>query len=114
MDFRELGAQVLQLFIYHRIGLSGPRRGAMPDSVGNRPPKRRERQADDGAAAEDEEHRDDAFHGSLRNGRQVAGLPPIRPILRWVPGNVSDRKSTRLNSSHGYISYAVFCLKKKK
>src|SRR2546422_2398604 len=27
---------------------------------------------------------------------------------------VIDRKSTRLNSSHGYISYAVFCLKKKK
>src|SRR2546422_3174628 len=27
---------------------------------------------------------------------------------------LSDRKSTRLNSSHGYISYAVFCLKKKK
>src|SRR2546429_5715767 len=26
---------------------------------------------------------------------------------------VGDRKSTRLNSSHGYISYAVFCLKKK-
>src|SRR2546422_5656517 len=29
--------------------------------------------------------------------------------LEWI-----DRKSTRLNSSHGYISYAVFCLKKKK
>src|SRR5256884_4658569 len=29
-------------------------------------------------------------------------------------GSVGDRKSTRLNSSHGYISYAVFCLKKKK
>src|SRR2546422_5488484 len=29
-------------------------------------------------------------------------------------GAVPDRKSTRLNSSHGYISYAVFCLKKKK
>src|SRR2546429_1882296 len=28
--------------------------------------------------------------------------------------NPRDRKSTRLNSSHGYISYAVFCLKKKK
>src|SRR5256884_5513348 len=28
--------------------------------------------------------------------------------------NQVDRKSTRLNSSHGYISYAVFCLKKKK
>src|SRR2546422_3087901 len=31
--------------------------------------------------------------------------------LRW---GKADRKSTRLNSSHGYISYAVFCLKKKK
>src|SRR2546429_4075912 len=30
---------------------------------------------------------------------------------RWMK---PDRKSTRLNSSHGYISYAVFCLKKKK
>src|SRR2546422_2714093 len=29
-------------------------------------------------------------------------------------GPAQDRKSTRLNSSHGYISYAVFCLKKKK
>src|SRR2546422_6205611 len=34
---------------------------------------------------------------------------------RWIPCPSSlDRKSTRLNSSHGYISYAVFCLKKKK
>src|SRR2546429_7295325 len=30
------------------------------------------------------------------------------------PHSAPDRKSTRLNSSHGYISYAVFCLKKKK
>src|SRR2546429_5263963 len=30
------------------------------------------------------------------------------------PSKEEDRKSTRLNSSHGYISYAVFCLKKKK
>src|SRR2546422_5033522 len=29
-------------------------------------------------------------------------------------GKLADRKSTRLNSSHGYISYAVFCFKKKK
>src|SRR2546422_4078041 len=29
------------------------------------------------------------------------------------PSTFADRKSTRLNSSHGYISYAVFCLKKK-
>src|SRR2546429_6128476 len=31
-----------------------------------------------------------------------------------VAATAADRKSTRLNSSHGYISYAVFCLKKKK
>src|SRR2546429_3540402 len=34
-------------------------------------------------------------------------------IIRRLEGLI-DRKSTRLNSSHGYISYAVFCLKKKK
>src|SRR2546429_7276000 len=34
--------------------------------------------------------------------------------LRARSSGVRDRKSTRLNSSHGYISYAVFCLKKKK
>src|SRR2546429_6587704 len=33
---------------------------------------------------------------------------------RALAAQVADRKSTRLNSSHGYISYAVFCLKKKK
>src|SRR2546422_3323108 len=31
-----------------------------------------------------------------------------------IENRKEDRKSTRLNSSHGYISYAVFCLKKKK
>src|SRR2546422_11758013 len=34
--------------------------------------------------------------------------------LRFALDPEQDRKSTRLNSSHGYISYAVFCLKKKK
>src|SRR2546422_2668299 len=37
---------------------------------------------------------------------RVGGNRPVRAA--------QDRKSTRLNSSHGYISYAVFCLKKKK
>src|SRR2546422_2733779 len=32
----------------------------------------------------------------------------------FIENRILDRKSTRLNSSHGYISYAVFCLKKKK
>src|SRR3989442_7804388 len=38
--------------------------------------------------------------------------PPLGHVLGAVPGRV-DRKSTRLNSSHVRISYAVFCLKKK-
>src|SRR5687768_17625762 len=48
-------------------------------------------------------------------------LLEIVVFTRLQPGDSSrffrnweDRKSTRLNSSHGYISYAVFCLKKKK
>src|SRR5687768_17761445 len=41
----------------------------------------------------------------LRQSRRNTST--ITPVSR-------DRKSTRLNSSHGYISYAVFCLKKKK
>src|SRR2546422_7677410 len=42
--------------------------------------------------------------------------PPIRlgTTCAAPNGTSLDRKSTRLNSSHGYISYAVFCLKKKK
>src|SRR3989449_11388933 len=35
-------------------------------------------------------------------------------MMKTVLAPALDRKSTRLNSSHGYISYAVFCLKKKK
>src|SRR2546422_3623056 len=35
-------------------------------------------------------------------------------VVAHPHGGMEDRKSTRLNSSHGYISYAVFCLKKKK
>src|SRR5687768_17717403 len=38
--------------------------------------------------------------------------PEHAPAVQWIAG-FEDRKSTRLNSSHGYISYAVFCLKKK-
>src|SRR2546422_3409065 len=43
--------------------------------------------------------------------RDLAALEPV--VARIVKSRVADRKSTRLNSSHGYISYAVFCLKKK-
>src|SRR2546422_5662235 len=50
-----------------------------------------------------------ARHGHDRRG--------VRDRVRAGPDDRrtrGDRKSTRLNSSHGYISYAVFCLKKKK
>src|SRR2546422_5060194 len=40
--------------------------------------------------------------------------PVTPPSGGSASSTLTDRKSTRLNSSHGYISYAVFCLKKKK
>src|SRR2546428_10040327 len=48
-------------------------------------------------------------------GPRVNGQRPGSPMsLHGVSATSSDRKSTRLNSSHDQISYAVFCLKKKK
>src|SRR3989449_7118500 len=54
-------------------------------------------------------------------GYSVTSVGPPKPLREVLPNGVvliaqehRDRKSTRLNSSHGYISYAVFCLKKKK
>src|SRR2546422_7632645 len=71
-------------------------------------------------------HLDDADYttiGGLLFGR-LGRLPKVGDrvnlqgatfeILEMDGRRVGDRKSTRLNSSHGYISYAVFCLKKKK
>src|SRR2546422_2285075 len=57
--------------------------------------------------------------GTLWNDLSVAGTAR-RPVevdgftVVGIKQGKIDRKSTRLNSSHGYISYAVFCLKKKK
>src|SRR5437870_8041644 len=47
-------------------------------------------------------------------GRRRAPEPPALPARREPARRPEDRKSTRLNSSHVAISYAVFCLKKKK
>src|SRR2546422_11719167 len=49
-----------------------------------------------------------ALHMWLGDGK--GNFTPIK----FTGTDIGDRKSTRLNSSHGYISYAVFCLKKKK
>src|SRR2546429_2651131 len=43
----------------------------------------------------------------------TAVLEDAQSVFRGYEIGAVDRKSTRLNSSHGYISYAVFCLKKK-
>src|SRR5690348_17853685 len=48
-----------------------------------------------------------------RDGGGVLRARKARPVQERRPGQ-EDRKSTRLNSSHPSISYAVFCLKKKK
>src|SRR2546422_9065448 len=54
-------------------------------------------------------HRVGQMLGEVLDGRGSARQP-----LQHGLEVAQDRKSTRLNSSHGYISYAVFCLKKKK
>src|SRR5256885_16630157 len=63
---------------------------------------------------------------SLHDALPISAEPPDGPRGDWFPplpslqvvneagGRIIDRKSTRLNSSHLVISYAVFCLKKKK
>src|SRR2546422_3258662 len=64
----------------------------------------------------------DVCSSDLGGWRRIVPSPrPVdvieKDIIRTLVGNGEgrlDRKSTRLNSSHGYISYAVFCLKKKK
>src|SRR5256885_1828043 len=50
-----------------------------------------------------------AAAGALRGQLRMAAVPTAMPMLT----RFADRKSTRLNSSHLVISYAVFCLKKK-
>src|SRR2546422_8319447 len=59
------------------------------------------------------------FRSKIAGGLHAPGLRhPLADLLfalavKRQVANALDRKSTRLNSSHGYISYAVFCLKKK-
>src|SRR3989449_11655859 len=56
------------------------------------------------------------FRSSIVNIGSLASISALGRghIAYSMAMGAVDRKSTRLNSSHGYISYAVFCLKKKK
>src|SRR2546422_8380677 len=58
------------------------------------------------------------YYLAVQRNHQKA-IEELSALVRQYPADAGglknlDRKSTRLNSSHGYISYAVFCLKKKK
>src|SRR2546422_7184273 len=54
------------------------------------------------------------FRSRLETARPIDPAAHEAYLLgRYLWNKRTDRKSTRLNSSHGYISYAVFCLKKK-
>src|SRR3712207_7267188 len=56
----------------------------------------------------------DALLAARHGGRHRGGRRGAHPLAGPVHVHGEDRKSTRLNSSHANISYAVFCLKKKK
>src|SRR2546422_7207907 len=59
-------------------------------------------------------HRGGSWRPLQRERRSDQVLPLSQGRGVHAGAVATDRKSTRLNSSHGYISYAVFCLKKKK
>src|SRR5260221_10404546 len=63
-------------------------------------------------ASHEQGYGEDSRPGSALHFHPPLRLPCLPTRRRW--GKDSDRKSTRLNSSHTVISYAVFCLKKKK
>src|SRR3989449_656551 len=73
-----------------------------------------------GGKPQDTQNDRQGSHSALTSRYVVFLVIPVSPAScsatsrRVIPCAKRDRKSTRLNSSHGYISYAVFCLKKKK
>src|SRR2546422_3166100 len=91
------------LFPYTTLFRSGP--SGSPRAGGR---------GDGGALALERRHRASRDGGGERAHLQVARLHHLHDDHGPPVQEGGDRKSTRLNSSHGYISYAVFCLKKKK
>src|SRR2546430_4586522 len=92
------------LFPYTTLFRSPVREGDRHDPVASARDGR-----DDGARTDEEEH-----EGPRDLGEQCPDVSAHELPLPRSPVFCIDRKSTRLNSSHSQISYAVFCLKKKK
>src|SRR5207247_9762913 len=91
------------LFPYTTLFRSQPRASAGPPSGKKRPAPGRSRGFGPGS------RRAGGARGGPERARSAVPSDPIARGPKW-----EDRKSTRLNSSHEWISYAVFCLKKKK
>src|SRR3990170_7864474 len=96
----------ISLKVYRKVDYAG----TLPQLIVRQPGQADETDTDTGNAEE---------FNTLSVTISPATLPPwidvfIRSNNTASSGNFSDRKSTRLNSSHQIISYAVFCLKKKK
>src|SRR2546429_7426853 len=107
-------------FDSQRLG-PGPRPPPRPPPVPKRYPRDRPSRwnpRSEPAVRPRRARRPDSRHGVLdlpAADRRVVLRDQRQGHLPGVPRpDHGDRKSTRLNSSHGYISYAVFCLKKKK
>src|SRR5690625_7111268 len=107
----DFGAQVIKL---ERPGTGSPTRrlGPLATRSDAEPGQKGATQADDTRLERS------GLFAYLNSGKQSITVDledaPGRQTLEQLLGVVEDRKSTRLNSSHVAISYAVFCLKKKK
>src|SRR2546429_1439977 len=90
----------------------GHEHAVLPAAVSDRVDQLRDAQAKDEANLRTKDFEEGIDAGENRNRQEPAG--PAPHSQNDGDAGIGDRKSTRLNSSHGYISYAVFCLKKKK
>src|SRR5687768_17706844 len=97
----------------------------MPRASARGSPRRRRRRRNNARPRQDRrataDHREELRRVPVAEGVRLRGASGSEQAPdQGRPGDPvrgardRDRKSTRLNSSHGYISYAVFCLKKKK
>src|SRR3712207_8827874 len=104
----------LYVFFFFLMIRRPPRSTLFPYTTLFRSPPRRPRRPLPVCAARRSQLRPDRLVGDVDGGGLEVGGLEQRDDLVAVQLARLDRKSTRLNSSHANISYAVFCLKKKK